>query len=157
MLREAYAPLLDHAEWRAEATTWGVFDADAVERPTSVGACTFLTLLGTDIVGFASFDPRRAPGVGIVGHNCVRPPCQRRGIGRRQVLEVLRRLGCTGIHRAVVVTGESPFFEPARLMYRSCGFVETRRFGHEPDPQYRLVELARPLRPDGSAPLEKPP
>jgi GNAT superfamily N-acetyltransferase len=115
------------------------FDREVFENPGTVGACTFITTSGSDIVGMVSFDPRHAPELGIIGHNCILPDHQGKGFGKQQIIEILRRLKVRHIKRATVTTSENPFFEPARRMYLSCGFIETERKQKQPQDIYKII------------------
>jgi len=129
LLERAYAPLLESNPqvWSQERVKWGQFDAVAFAQIDTIGSCVFLTWRGERLVGFASYNPRQQPHVGLVGHNCVAPEFQQQGIGTAQIREVLRRLDAMGIERARVTTLDLPFFTPARRIYLACGFTETRR------------------------------
>jgi GNAT superfamily N-acetyltransferase len=141
LLEKAYAPLLEANDriWSDQRVQWHRFDASAFEHIETVGACTFLTWLAEHLVGFASYDPRPGPDVGIVGHNCVVPEYQRQGIGTAQIHEVLRRLCAVGIRRARVHTLDLPFFAPARKMYIGAGFRETTRTPYPNQPEMTLI------------------
>jgi len=115
------------------------FGQGIFEHPDTVGACTFITTLGSEIVGMASYDPRQAPILGIIGHNCILPEYQRKGYGKQQILEVIRRLKSKDVARAIVSTSEQPFFEPAHKMYLSCGFTELERKLKYPHDFYRTI------------------
>ena len=147
LLERAYAPLLenDRRFWSEQRIQWHRFDASAFGQPDTVGACTFFTWVAGHLAGFASYDPRSAPDVGILGHNCVVPEFQRRGIGAAQIREVLRRLCALGIRRARVLTLDLPFFAPARRMYVSAGFSETTRGPYPNRPHMTLIEYECPL------------
>lgn len=121
------------------------FDCEVFENPETVGKCTFVTTLGTDIVGMASYDPRQAPELGKIGYNCILPGHQKKGYGKRQVLEMLRRLRKFGVRRVAVFTSEHPFFEPARKMYLSCGFSELDRQQKEPQDIYKIIHYEMEL------------
>ena len=84
-------------------------------------------------------------GVAEIGHNCVLPEFQRRGFGKRQVLEVLRRLQEKGVRKACVSTGEDPFFLPAQRMYLACGFREVERRKDGRDPRFGSIFYGRDL------------
>ena len=115
------------------------FDREVFENPDMVGACTFVTTLDSDVIGMASYDPRQAPERGIVGHNCILPEHQRKGYGKQQIAELIRRLRLRDIRRAVVSTSEHPFFEPAQKMYLSCGFTESQRKRENPQDRYQII------------------
>ena len=125
LLANCYAPLLEQlpaakaAELRSD---WADYDDAVHTEPDTVGDSGFLSLLGTQPIGFASWDPREWPDIGRVGHNCIIPEFQGRGYGRRQVEEVLSVFRRKGFRKVQVRTDEHPFFEPARRMYRRCGF-----------------------------------
>lgn len=138
MLRAAYAPLLAAACWRTQALKWDEFDTEAHDHPDTVGACLFLTEQAGRLVGFMSFDPRRAPSTARIGHNCVLPKHQGKGIGTMQLVEAMRRL--SQVHVVQVSTGEQLFFEPSRRMYLSYGFKQVGRHPGGPDPQFGVVE-----------------
>ncbi len=112
---------------------WPAFDREVYENPDTVGRCVFVTLVDGRIVGFASWDARCGPQSGVIGHNCILPSFRGRGYGRAQIREVLRRFRVLGMHKAVVSTGDDPFFLPAQRMYEACGFVEVARFPCGPD------------------------
>jgi len=110
------------------------FDREVFENLGTIGACTFITTLDREIIGMSSYDPRQAPELGIVGHNCILPEHRGNGYGKQQVLEIVRRLKSRCIKRVAVTTSEHPFFDPARAMYRSCGFAEVekkREYSHD--------------------------
>ncbi len=142
LLEAAYGPLLagDSPIWNEERARWRRFDAEAFGHLDTVGRCVFLTWLGEDLVGFASYDPRQGPEVGVIGHHCVVPQFQRQGIGAAQVREILHRFGAMGVGRARATTLDIPFFEAARRTYTRCGFTETRRSAWDRDPTKAIIE-----------------
>ncbi len=158
LLRAGYADLLadDSGYWSGLAQELAGFDRDAFEEFETMGQCVFVTKWGDgSLVGLASFDPRPGPAYGIVGQNCIHPAHRRRGIGRRQIMEIVSRFGNMGIRRAVVSTNAHPFFVPARRNYESCGFTESRRFAGGPDPRYTMIEYVKDLaRVFSGCPLE---
>lgn len=147
VIARSYAGLLEGwpGVWNGERRAWDEFDRRAFARPDTVGRCVFVSRLDGAVAGLASFDPRPAPDLGVVGQNCVLPEFRGRGFGRRQIEEVLRRFRQLGIAAARVTTSEHPFFAPALAMYRSLGFRERRRFTGGPDPRHSLVELEKEL------------
>jgi len=148
IIGRSYAGLLAQGPdaWKDERRKWEDFDRDAYAYPDTVAQCVFVTRLGDEPVGLASFDPRPGPAYGIVGQNCVLPEFRGHGYGKLQVLEVLRRLGDRGLKAARVTTSGHPFFAPALRMYRSLGFKDIRRRYGGPDPRYRLIELELVLK-----------
>ncbi len=118
------------------------FDGEVTEQPETVGACTFITCLGSQPVGMASYDPRQGPDKGIIGWNCVVPEHQGKGIGKKQIWEILRIFRVRGIRKACVTTTDAEFFVPAQRMYEGCGFVRKRKTENN-NIEYEL-DLARP-------------
>lgn len=146
LLRASYAELLKlDPRWDAEPANWDEYDRQVFAYPTTVGACLFLTRLGTRIVGFGSWDPRQRPEYGIVGHNCILPEFRGKGLGQQQILEILRRFRALGIKTAKVSTCAHPFFLPAQRMYVACGFREVRRTPWDRDPTRNLIEYEMDL------------
>jgi GNAT superfamily N-acetyltransferase len=147
IIKKSYAALVEECPdyWEAENENWEDFDREAFAHPETVGECAFISLLEGAPVGLASYDPRQAPRYGIVGQNCVLPEFRGRGVGKRQIAEILRRFRQRGMRTALVTTSAHPFFLPARKMYESLGFDEIRRFAGGPDPRYDLIELEKNL------------
>jgi GNAT superfamily N-acetyltransferase len=141
LLDQSYAKLVRaHPElWESEKENWEEFDRDVFENPETIGACTFLTWFGKDLVGFFSFDPRPGPAYGVIGHNCILPEYRNQGFGKRQIAEILRRFKQMGIGQARVSTSDHPFFVPAQRMYTACGFVEVKRVSFDRDPKRNII------------------
>ncbi len=152
MLKRSYADLMeaDLEHWGPEVPKWEQFDREVFEHPDTIGACVFLSWSGDRLVGFASYDPRQRPEVGIVGHNCVLPEFRGNGFGKQQVREIVRRFRVMGITLARVSTGESPFFAPAQHMYTACGFRESGRRAWEGDPSQNVIEYEMRLDNQGT-------
>ena len=142
LLSTCYTDILD----KELAGQFRQFDQEVFEYPDTVGACTFVTTLNSEIIGVASYDPRQAPELGIIGHNCILPEHQRKGYGRQQIFEIINRLMLRAFVRAVVSTSEHPFFEPARKMYLSCGFAEFERKLKHPQDCYRTISYEMKLK-----------
>ncbi len=149
MLRQSYAELLttEPACWLPEVAKWEQFDQEVFDHPDTVGACVFLSSLGARVVGFGSYDPRRAPEFGRVEHNCIIPEYRGRGLGKLQIREILRRLSARGIHTARVSTLSGAWHIPAQRMYVACGFREIRRRPWACDPHQTVIEYERALDP----------
>jgi ribosomal protein S18 acetylase RimI-like enzyme len=143
LLHKSYAGLVEKwpGRWDREAGKWDDFDRQAFAHPDTIGKCVFVSRLGNEPVGLASYDPRGGPRYGLIGQNCILPEYQGRGFGKQQILEILSRLKARRIEAARVMTSEHPFFLPARKMYRALGFEEVRRFAGGPDADYGLIEL----------------
>jgi GNAT superfamily N-acetyltransferase len=148
LLSESYAPLLEQlpdAKVSELLQDWREYDAAVFGEPDTVGASGFVTCLGQEIIGFASWNPTSWPAVGIIGHNCITPSHASMGYGRRQVMEILNRFTEAGFEMASVRTDEHPFFSPARKMYLSCGFEEVARYPGVLLDQYAMIEYERRL------------
>jgi GNAT superfamily N-acetyltransferase len=135
LLSQSYEEILD----RQLQQQFQKFDKDVFENPDTVGACTFITSLGLNDIGMASYDPRQAPKQAIIGHNCVLHQYRKNGYGRKQFLEIIKRLKLRNVSRILVSTSENPFFEPAQKMYHSCGFTELERKKRQPLDQYKTI------------------
>ncbi|MFP3898305.1 MAG: N-acetyltransferase family protein [Dehalococcoidia bacterium] len=142
MLKRSYAELIraDPEHWGREVPEWEQFDHEVFEHPDTVDRCVFLSWSRGQLVGFASYDPRQGPKLGIVGHNCVLPEFRGNGFGNQQIEEIIRRFRAEGIRLARASTGESHFFAPARRMYAACGFREAGRRPWHGDPSQNTIE-----------------
>jgi len=118
---------------------WKQYDKEVHKFPDTIGNAGFLTTLNEKVIGFGSYDPRQSPELGIIGHNCILPEFRGKGFGRAQILKILVIFKKLGVNKVKVSTGEHPFFNPARKMYISCGFEETRRFNSQ-DLEFREIE-----------------
>jgi GNAT superfamily N-acetyltransferase len=141
LLFASYADILDEdLQWQFRQ-----FDRDVFENLGTVGACTFITTLDREIIGMASYDPRQAPELGIIGHNCILPEHQGKGYGRQQILEIIRRLKSRYVRHIAAVTSEHPFFKPACRMYLSCGFAEVEKKREHPHGLYKKINYEMEL------------
>ncbi len=146
LLRASYASWITQGLCDAdEIAGWIAYDQEAFAQPDTVGACLFFTRRGGQLVGFASWDPRQAPEVGIVGHNCILPAFRGQGLGSGQLREVLRRFSERKIHVARVSTLDHPFFVPAQRMYLACGFRDVERSPWPRNPAIGQIVYERPV------------
>lgn len=90
-----------------------------------------ITCLDDKPIGFASYDPRQGPEYVVIGHNCILPKYQGKGYGKKQILELLRRLKALHFKKARVSTGDYLFFISAQRLYESCGFKKIDRIKAE--------------------------
>ena len=143
LIHRSYAKLIQESPacWQQESEKWDDFDRQSFAHPDTIGKCVFVSCLDDQSIGLASYDPRPGPRYGVIGQNCVLPEYRGRGFGKQQILEILRRFRESSTRAARVVTSEHPFFIPAKRMYQSLGFQQTRRFIGGPDPRYGVVEL----------------
>jgi GNAT superfamily N-acetyltransferase len=116
------------------------FDKEIFENPDTVGACVFVSTLNGQAIGMASWDPRQGPEIGIIGYNCILPEFGGRGFGKAQINEVLRRFKAMRFKKAIVTTGDHPFFLKATKIYLACGFKETRRHSKSSDQRYGSID-----------------
>jgi GNAT superfamily N-acetyltransferase len=135
LLSQSYEEILD----QQLQEQFQQFDKAVFENPDTVGDCTFITSLGTGIIGMASYDPRQAPDHSIIGHNCVLPQYRKNGYGKQQILEIIKRLKLRNVSRILVSTSEHLFFEPAQKIYLSCGFTELERKKIQPQGRYKTI------------------
>jgi len=146
LLKESYKGLVKIKpeyilEWEKD---WIEYDHEIFQYPDTVGSCGFISYSGTEIVGFASSDPRKHP-TGVIGHNCILPKFRRNGYGKQQINEILKRFREMNFKKAIVSTNEHEFFYPAQRMYLACGFREKRRFWGGENKGYVMIEYERVL------------
>lgn len=148
LLSQSYAAYLERDPLAAETwpAGWQAYDRDVFGLPDTVGTCGFITCLKDRAIGFASWDPRGFPEVGIIGHNCILPAFQGNGYGKTQIHHVLAILQERGFKRARVTTGEHAFFAPAQRMYQACGFHEIQCGGGDPRSAFRTIDYECILR-----------
>ena len=145
LLRASYSELVQaDPQWTQERVNWEGYDREVFACPDSVGACLFLTQLEGRIAGFASWDPRQHPAY-IIGHNCILPEFRRKGLGRQQIEEMLRRFCRLDARTARVSTNNHPFFAPAQRLYLACGFQEVQRTNWDRDRQSKIIEYEKSL------------
>jgi ribosomal protein S18 acetylase RimI-like enzyme len=147
LLNESYAQLVEAEQglWKAEKANWEESDRNVFANPNTIGACTFLSWHGENMVGFFSFDPRPRPAFGVIGHNCILPQYRRRGFGKAQIHEILREFEQRGIGEARVSTNDHPFFLAAQRMYIACGFIEVGRTPWDRDQRRNTIHFEKQL------------
>ena len=106
---------------------WKAFDDFIFDNLEFTEATGFITVEDEKPVGFISWDPRPLPEQVEIGHNCIVGDYRGRGLGGQQLGHTLKMIGELNPSRITVKTGDDPFFEPARRMYKSAGFNEKRR------------------------------
>lgn len=143
MLMMCYAALPEIV--KVEKASWEAYDYSVFSNPDTIGKCGFVSCLKEQPIGFASWDPRNHPDYVIIGHNCILPEFQRRGFGRLQVIEMLKRFETMKFQVVKVTTGSMPFFSPAQRMYFSCGFNETGREPHKIIPGFEIIHYKKDL------------
>lgn len=148
LLNDSYAELVETEPeiWEPEKANWEDLDRNVFEKTDTIGACTFLSRYGKNVVGFFSFDPRSRSAFGVVGHNCILPEYRKRGFGTQQVREMLLKLRQYDIKRTCVSTLDHPFFIPAQRMYVACGFVEVDRIPWDRDTSRSIIFYEKEMR-----------
>ena len=146
MLEAGYEAYFEIEPYCREAwiSDWRGYDRAVFAHPESVGASGFVSVLGSQAVGFASWDPRGFP-LGVIGHNSVLPEFRGRGFGKLQVMRVVEILLERCFREIRVTTGDNDFFLPARRMYASCGFAETGRAPGPPPSRMGIVQFSKSL------------
>ena len=128
MLRESYHDWELFSEWEFG---WKEYDKQVFQLPDSVGASGKVTVFDNHTVGFVSWDPRNYPDYVIIGHNCVLPEYRRQGLGKMQIIHSIKFLNSCGFKKARVSTGKDMYFQGARKMYESCGFIECEAYRND--------------------------
>ena len=94
---------------------------DAIAKPDS-GHTIAVAEANNTPVGFVSWKPDIAPGVGEITLNAVHPDHGGRGIGTALYEHALAALKAAGMKLATVGTGGDPSHAPARRAYEKAGF-----------------------------------
>jgi GNAT superfamily N-acetyltransferase len=146
LLIRSYSDLLksDPEHWEKEKIKWLKFDAEVYANFETIARCVTITSSDGKAAGFFSYDPRQKP-LALIGHNCVVPEFRGKGIGKMQINQLLEILKQQGFSRVEAVTGEHPFFAPARKMYFKCGFSEKEITPGGPNPEYGLIRFEKTL------------
>ncbi|MBN1618912.1 GNAT family N-acetyltransferase [Candidatus Dojkabacteria bacterium] len=129
ILKKSYKDLYtihDPSNKKLYFSSWLNTDSSSFDNPTTIGKFIFTSFLDSQFVGFISFDPRKFPIYGTIGQNCIDPEYKVNGYGKLQLQYLLDYFKDKGVKKALVSTGESSFFLPARRMYESVGFKMIR-------------------------------
>lgn len=94
---------------------------DAIAKPDSGHAIAAAEINDTP-VGFVSWKPNIAPGIGEITLNAVHPDHGGKGIGTALYEHALAALKAAGMQLATVGTGGDPSHAPARRAYEKAGF-----------------------------------
>lgn len=143
MLQKSYASCPEIE--KIEKESWREFDVSIFSHLDTIGKCGFVSGLEDKLIGFTSWDPRNHPDFVIIGHNCILPDYRRRGFGRLQILEMLKRFKSMKFRKVKASTGSGSFFVPAQKMYLSCSFHEVGRTLHEIMPHFEVIHYERKL------------
>ena len=69
---------------------------------------------------------------------------RRRGLGSAMLLHIIANASAGGMSRLSLETGSSDYFRPARVLYKSFGFIECRPFGdyvEDPNSVFMTLDL----------------
>lgn len=94
---------------------------DAIAKPDSCHTIAVAEIDATP-VGFVSWKPDIAPGIGEITLNAVHPDHGGKGIGTALYEHALAALKSAGMQLATVGTGGDPSHAPARRAYEKAGF-----------------------------------
>ena len=120
LLSDAYD--FDARYARRWASEWRAFDDFFFTRPDIADRCGFITVHGSEPVGFASWDPRRAPESITVGHNCIATAHKGKNWGVLQMREALRRIRAWSPAPEKILVTTNAGLLPAIRMYERVGF-----------------------------------
>jgi len=99
---------------------WCESDAFFYDNPDIADRYGLVTCVDGYPIGFVTWDPRHRPEYVEIGHNGIRSAYKRRGYGRMQLIEALRRIrSYDGLKRIIVMTNGN--FVAVRN-YESVGF-----------------------------------
>lgn len=143
LLSDAYSFEARYA--RRWASEWRSFDEFFFANPEIADRCGFITVHGSEPVGFASWDPRRAPESITIGHNCIATAHKGKRWGILQMREAVRRIAAwTPAPEKILVTTNAGL-RPAIRMYERAGFrLACRR--RNPDFCGDFLDYEYPLR-----------
>ena len=147
-LRKCYQNLLETfpSYQRILFQDWRSYEDGVFKHPSTVGRCGFFSYNRKKLLGFVSWDPRKRPDMGIIGHNCILPEFQGKGYGKMQINEIIRILRAEKFQNIKVTTGEHEFFVPAQKMYESSGFKEKRRYKNPSNPYFNEIDYWKKLK-----------
>ncbi|MCI8590534.1 MAG: GNAT family N-acetyltransferase [Clostridiales bacterium] len=100
---------------------WHESDDFFYDNPHIADRYGLVTCVDNMPIGFVTWDPRRRPEYVEIGHNGVRDAYKRKGYGRMQLQEAIRRIKeYEGLRRIIVCTNSGL---AAPKNYESCGFT----------------------------------
>lgn len=123
MLMDAYSQAHEIVE--VHKSDWLEFDNFVYDNLGFMDKCGFVTVLEKLPIGFVSWDPRKLPESMEIGHNCIIGKHKGYGHGSWQIKKALEIMAEKKPSRILVKTGNTDFFESARKMYLSAGFITT--------------------------------
>lgn len=130
---------------KIEKESWREYDSSIFSHLDTIGKCGFVSCLEDKSIGFASWDPRNSPDFVIIGHNCILTNYRKRGFGRLQILEMLKRFKAMQFKKVKTTTGAGHFFLPAQKMYLSCGFHKIGRAWYEKISDFEVIDYEKDI------------
>lgn len=128
LLEESYYPFHQQFPQYYDENKKSFIECDSIfyNNPEIGNSCAFISEYEGNVVGMCCWDPRKFP-VGIIGHNCILPTFQCKGLGKEQMSIALGTLKGKGFKVVQVSTGIMDFFIPAQKMYSGVGFKKVRQ------------------------------
>jgi ribosomal protein S18 acetylase RimI-like enzyme len=128
LLEESYKPFHQQYPEYFNDNKKSFFECDSIfyNNPEIANKCSFISEYEGNVVGMCCWDPRNFP-IGIIGHNCILPTFQCKGLGKEQMSIALGILKEKGFKVVQVSTGLMNFFIPAQRMYSGVGFKKVRQ------------------------------
>lgn len=123
MLMDAYSQTQGIVE--KHKYDWLDFDNFVYDNLIFMDKCGFVTVMNEQPIGFITWDPRKLPDSMEIGHNCIIGKYKGYGHGSWQLKKAIEIMAERKPSRILVKTGNTDFFESARKMYLSAGFVAT--------------------------------
>ena len=99
---------------------WRESDAFFYDNPDIADKYGLVNCMDSYPIGFVTWDPRYRPEYVEIGHNGIRSAYKRRGYGRMQLIEALRRIRSYDDLKRIIVMTNSNFV--AVRNYESVGF-----------------------------------
>lgn len=118
ILQDAYS--FDSRNKEIWDANWHESDDFFYDNPEIADKCGLVTCVDEYPIGFVTWDPRNTPEYVEIGHNGIRSSYKRKGYGRLQLQEAIRRIkSYDGLKRVIVCTNGN-FVAPRN--YESVGF-----------------------------------
>ncbi len=118
MLQDAYS--CDSRNKALWDENWRETDAFFYDHPEIADRYGLVTCVDRRPIGFVTWDPRNMPEYVEIGHNGIRTACKRRGYGRWQLREAVRRISAYAGLKRIIVCTNSNLAAPGN--YESVGF-----------------------------------
>ncbi|MBE5783403.1 MAG: GNAT family N-acetyltransferase [Clostridiales bacterium] len=118
ILQDAYSfDPRNQAVWQEN---WQESDAFFYDNPEIADRYGLVTCIDGYPIGFVTWDPRNCPDYVEIGHNGIRSAYKRKGYGRMQLQEAIRRICSYEGLKKIIVSTNSNLIAPRN--YESVGF-----------------------------------